>query len=291
MAEEGACRGYHVHRFSAASGAVSSTAYGTWRREGYRIEKLTYESEPGIFIPALLYVPDSGEARKPAVLLADGQGKSATASTAAELTRSGVIVLSVDLRGMGETKTASDVNDTDSYRYFGDYEDGMSAILMNRTLAGMRARDILRGLDLLAARDEVDPNRLSGIGRNGAAVPLLYAGVFDTRLKSIALEGMVVSYDTVVTTRIHRLIFEQIVPGALADFDLPDLASAMAPRTVWISDAITPTGAPVTHDELAKAYAATARVFQLAGAATLRLDHPHVDEERAAKRYRDLYAR
>jgi len=81
------------------------------------------------------------------------------------------------------------------------------------------------------------------------------------------------------------------VPGALADFDLPDLAAAMAPRTVWISDAVTPAGAPVTHDELVKAYAPTARAFQLAGAGTLRLDRPHVEEESSAQRYRDLFAR
>lgn len=285
-------RGAAVTRtgFQPASGAVPNTGYGTLQRDGYRIEKLTYESEPGILIPALLFVPESGNARKPAVILADGQGKSATAKTAAELARSGAIVLSVDLRGMGETRIVQDVNDTDSYRYFGDYEDGMSAILMNRTLAGMRARDILRGLDLLAARDDVNPKRLSGIGRNGGAVPLLYAAVFDTRLQSIALEGMLVSYEAVVTARIHRLIFEQIVPGALADFDLPDLASAIAPRAVWISDAITPAGAPVTHDDLVKAYSSTVRAFQLAGAAgAVRLDYPHVDAERAAQHYRDLY--
>jgi len=278
--------------FRPASGTVSSTGYGTLRREGYRIEKLTYESEPGILIPALLYFPESDNARRPAVIIADGQGKSAAAKPAEELARSGVIVLSVDLRGMGETKIAPDVNDTDSYRYFGDYEDGMTAILMNRTLAGMRARDILRGVDLLAARDDVDPNRLSGIGRNGAAVPLLYAGVFDTRLRSIALEGMLVSYDAVVTTRIHRLIFEQIVPGALADFDLPDLAAAIAPRAVWISDAITPAGASVTHDELVKAYSSTSRAFQLAGApGALHLQHPRLDDEHAAEHYRDLFNR
>ncbi len=276
--------------FQPASGAVSSTGYGTLRREGYRIEKLTYESEPGILIPALLYVPESGAARKPAVLLADGQGKSATAGTAGELARTGAIVLSVDLRGMGETKTGADINDTDSYRYFGDYEDAMTAILMNRTLAGMRARDLLRGVDLLAARDDVDADHLTGIGRNGAGVPMLYAAVFDTRLRSIALEGMLVSYDAVVNTRMHRSVFEQIVPGALADFDLPDLVSAIAPRPVRIADAITPAGAALTYDDLVKAYGSTMRAFQLAGAPReLRLDHPRLDPEQAARRYRDSY--
>ncbi len=278
--------------FQPGSGPVSSTSYGSLRRDGYRIEKLTYESEPGILIPSLLYVPESGPARRPAVILADGEGKSATATAAEELARSGVIVLSADLRGMGETRITPDLNDSESYRYFGDYEDGMTAILMNRTLPGMRARDILRGLDLLAARDDVDPGRLSGIGRNTAAVPLLYAAVFDTRLRSIALEGMLLSYDAVATTRIHRFVFEQIVPGALVDFDLPDLAAALAPRDVWISDSNTPAGASVTQAELAQAYSSTFRAFQLAGAASaLRIEHPHPGDERAAQYYHDLLNR
>ena len=62
--------------YKAASGSVPVIPYGTIQRTGYRIEKFAYESEPGILIPSLLYVPDSGLARKPAVLLADGEGKS-----------------------------------------------------------------------------------------------------------------------------------------------------------------------------------------------------------------------
>src|SRR5581483_12207144 len=98
---------------------------------------------------------------------------------------------------MGETRIAPDLNDSEFYRYFGDFEDAMTAILMKRTLAGMRARDIVRGLDLLASLPEVDPARISGIGRHGGAVPMLYAAVFDPRLQSIALENMLLSYDAV----------------------------------------------------------------------------------------------
>ncbi len=278
--------------YQPASGPLSSTPYGTLRHDAYRIDKITYESEPGILIPALLYVPASGPARKPAVVVADSEGKSASASAAGELALNGAIVLSLDLRGMGETHITPDLNDTEFYRFFGDYEDGMTAILMNRPLAGMRARDILRGVDLLVARDDVDPNHVSGIGRNEAAVPMLYAAVFDARLHALSLEGMLLSYDAVVNTRMHRLVFEQIVPGALADFDLPDLAAAVAPRSVWISEGTTPTGVPVTHEELAKAYSSTARAFQLAGAAgALRIQHPRANQERAADYYRDLLSR
>jgi len=276
--------------YQAASGAAVSTGYGMLRREGYRIEKLTYESEPGIVVPALLFVPDAGPARRPAVILAIGEGKAESAKEAGELAQSGVTVLSVDLRGMGETRALTDANDSEFARYFGDYNSGMSAILMNRSLVAMRARDILRGVDVLLARDDVDPTRLSGIGKDSAAVPMLYAAVFDQRLRSISLQGMVLSYDAVVTTRMHRNVFEQIVPGALIDFDLPDLVAAIAPRAVWISDSTAPAGAPVTHAEMVKTYSSSAGAFELAGAAgALRIEKPHSDSETAAKRYGNLF--
>ncbi|HZU25969.1 MAG TPA: acetylxylan esterase [Bryobacteraceae bacterium] len=246
--------------YEAPSGPVPITPYGVIAADGYRIQKLVYESEPGILIPALLYVPDAGAARKPAVLIADGRGKSAGASTAAGLARNGAIVLSVDLRGLGETRIAADVNASEFYRYFGDYEDAMTAILMKRTLAGMRARDIVRGLDLLAARPDVNTAGISGIGRQGGAIPMLYAAVFDSRLQSIALENMLLSYDSVASTAMQRVVFEDIVPGALENFDLPDLARAISPRAVFVSNPVTPTGTPILHAELAREYAAAPNV-------------------------------
>jgi len=281
-----------LSRYESAGGAVTVTPYGEIVRDGYRIRKLIYESEPGILIPALLYVPDSGQARKPAVLIADGNGKAAAAKVAEPLAKSGTVVLSVDLRGLGETRITQDLNDSESYRYFGDYEDAMTAILMNRTLAAMRARDIVRGLDMLAAQPEVDPARLSGIGRHGAAVPLLYAALFDPRLKSISLEDMLVSYDAVATTAMQRKVFEDIVPGALLAFDLPDLVGTIAPRSVWISDPVTPTGTPLAQSALAAEYGNASKAFAFVGVSgALRLLPPRPVDARAADYYRDLIGR
>jgi cephalosporin-C deacetylase-like acetyl esterase len=278
--------------YKAASGPVTVIPYGTIQRTGYQIEKFAYESEPGILIPSLLYIPDSGAARKPAVLLADGEGKSTANTAATQLVQSGLIVLSVDLRGMGETKITPDLNDSESYRYFGDYEDGMTAILMNRTLAGMRARDIIRGIDVLVARSDVDSAKLSALGRDDAAVPALYAAVFDQRLKALALEGLLVSYQAVVSTRMHRLIFEQIVPGALLDFDLADLVGSIAPRPVWISHPVTPTHTAAPYEEFVKVYEPAATAFKLAGASqALRLQGSKPNEERTGDYYRELLNR
>jgi cephalosporin-C deacetylase-like acetyl esterase len=228
--------------FAPKKGALSVLAYGTLLRQGYRIEKLTYESEPGILIPALLYVPDGGPARKAAVLVLDGAGKSASGDAQEKLARAGLVVLSIDARGLGETRSTMDGSRNDFMRFFGDHDSGMTAILMGKTLAGMRAEDVVRGIDYLATHPGVDAARISGYGKGGGAVPVLYAATFDARLKAAVLENMLASYQSVVEHRIHSQVFEQIVPGALKAFDLPDLIATLAPRPVWLINTADPLG-------------------------------------------------
>jgi len=230
-----------VAAFDPGKGDLNIATYGTLERRGYRIEKLTYESEPGLLIPSLLYIPEGQNMKFPAILYADGEGKQASAREAERLVHKGFIVLSADLRGTGETRPALDPYN-DFVRYFGDYESAETAILLGKTLVGMRAADIERGIDLLVARSDVDGSNLAGIGKGTAAVAMLHAAALDPRLRKVALEDMLVSYDAIVTHRIHRKMFEQIVPSALKFYDLPDLASSLSPRQVWIIDAVNPMG-------------------------------------------------
>src|SRR5262249_26886592 len=154
-------------------------SYGTIARDGYHIEKLVYDSEPGIQVPALLFVPDAaGSGRKPALVYFNGRGKAAGVSDDIEpFVKAGFLVLSIDARGIGETRWNNENNPTDFTRYFGDYDSAMTAILIGKTMPGMRARDITRGVDMLAGRNDVDASAVFGYGKDGGAVPMLYAAV------------------------------------------------------------------------------------------------------------------
>ena len=242
-----------IAAFAPASGDLKIKTYGALPRAGYRIEKLTYESEPGILIPAVLYVPETHGAKSPAIVYADGEGKQAAREVAESLVRKGNMVMSLDARGLGETRPALDERGY-FFRYFADYDNAETAILLGKTLVGMRAADIARGIDLLAARSDVDSSNISGFGRGAAAVAMLHAAALDARLKKLALEEMLVSYDAIVTHRIHRQMFEQIVPSALRFYDLPDLASSFAPRPVWLIDTVNPLGQVLPAPEVRAVY-------------------------------------
>jgi len=225
--------------FEPAQGPVDVRPYGSFTRPGYRVQKLVYETEPGILVPSLLFIPDGGSARKAAVLYVNGAGKAAGMGDLEPLVRSGMVVLAIDARGFGETRTSAE---KDSPRPFGDYSSAMTALLTGRTLVGMRAQDIARGLDLLSARPEIDAEKIYGYGKGAGAVPMLYAAVLDQRLRRVALDGMLASYESVTNERIHRDVFEQVVQGALKYFDLPELIAALAPRPVTVVNSVDPLG-------------------------------------------------
>jgi cephalosporin-C deacetylase-like acetyl esterase len=228
--------------YEPPSTSLQIRPYGTISRSGYHIEKLTYESESSIMIPSLLFVPDGGDDKKPAVLMVNGDGKKASAMEAEQLVRSGMVVLSIDARGFGETQVNTDVNSKEFDHYFGDYRDAMTALLVGKTMVGMRALDITRGVDLLSARRDVDQDKIYAYGKKGGSVPVLYAAVLDRRIRKVVLEGMLSSYDSVVEDKIHRRVLESVVPGALKFYDLPDLVATLAPRKVSIVSGTDPLG-------------------------------------------------
>lgn len=224
-------------------------SFGSLNRAGYTIEKLVYESEPGVPIPALLYKPAAPSSK--GVLLANGAGKSAAHADAEVLVKRGLFVLSIDARGFGETRQPDERNGSDWPRFFGQYEPAMTALLSAKTLVGMRALDIVRGVDLL----EKHASEITGLARDAATISMLHAALLDTRIRKVGLEGMLLSYESIVNQRVNRGVFEHVIHGVLRYYDLPDLAQALSPRPLRIANSVDPMGIPVSFVQLRQAYA------------------------------------
>ena len=255
--------------FEPGTSALNVKPFGQIEGDGYLMEKLIYESEPEIIIPAVLFVPKTSEGKKPAVVYVNDKGKSAGASEGAihQLVKRGFVVLAIDMSGCGETRPQQNPDESnETYRYFGQYDSAMRALLVGKTLVGIRAEDIWRGVDLLASRPEVDATRIYGFGVGPGALTLLHEAALDDRIKELALVGMLDSYESVATHSIHHNFYESLVPGALKVYDLPDLVAAVAPRQVWIVDAVDPLGNRVETEDERKEYARSIEAFKALGA-------------------------
>jgi fermentation-respiration switch protein FrsA (DUF1100 family) len=204
-------------------------------RDGYRIEKLVLETEPGIEVPALVFIPAAGAPPKPAVLYLHSGGKQIDGAPGGDmeaLVRTGRIVMAIDPRGWGESAGSG-------------RSTVMRAILLGKTLLGMQLTDTLSAFSYLASRPDVDAARVSVFGKKNGGVLALLAAAMEPRIERAAVERAVVSYLAIARARQHEGLAGVIVPGVLRVFDLPDLTRAIAPRKLWIVDPRSPTDAPV----------------------------------------------
>jgi len=128
-------------------------------------------------------------------------------------------------------------------------------LVLGNPVISQRVWDIVRTVDFLSSHPDVDASQIRMIGQEEAALAALMAAVIDTRLRSVLLSRMVVSYMSVVQSTDYSLPLDWFVPGILRHFDVPDLSAAVYPRPAWIVDACDAPGATLTEQEVRQHYA------------------------------------
>jgi hypothetical protein len=88
----------------------------------------------------------------------------------------------------------------------------------------------------------------------------------EDRIKRVTREEMRVSYAALRTWKIHRQIFNDIVPGALVAYDWPDLAATRVPRRWTMLNAINPRRNWMDGREVKSQYQIAPQAFAAGGA-------------------------
>src|SRR5207249_2982545 len=104
------------------------------------------------------------------------------------------------------------------------------------------------------------PIHIVGIGTAGPVA--LHVAAIDDRIREITLELSLVSWSAVVRTPISYNQLTNGVPGALAVYDLPDLAARLAPRALTIRGTLDPAGLDVSQSVLDETYAACRAAYR-----------------------------
>lgn len=172
---------------------------GTLEGEGYRIEKLVFQSRPGLWVTANLYLPRKPERPMPAFLLCHSHHNPRTQGELQDMgvtwARLGCAVLAMDQLGHGERRQHPFV-DAKSYSgrfrpsrqdYFFRYNEGLQLQLIGDSLIGWMAWDVMRGLDLLLARPGVDRDKVILLGAvAGGGDPAAVVAALDSRVTAVA---------------------------------------------------------------------------------------------------------
>ncbi len=221
---------------------------GRIQMDGFAIEKLIFQSLPGVYVTALVYVPDDHSKKHPAVLVPAGHapdGKFHYQALSQRLARRGYVVISWDPVGQGERSQFWDAT-TGKSRYnliCGEHAVmGNLAYLTGANLARWEIWDGIRAVDYLLTRAEVDGERISITGTSGGGFQATLIAALDRRIK-VAVPSC---YISALPMRIHNRIFadpdsdpEQDLFGMVSNgVDHPGLLLLMYPRPVMVAAAV-----------------------------------------------------
>jgi Acetyl xylan esterase (AXE1) len=215
---------------------------------GFHIEKLIFESLPGLYVTALVYVPEDGSKTHPAILVPSGHSKNGKVyyqPLCQRLVQRGHVVISWDAVGQGERSQFWDAKNAKSRYNLICAEHavlGNLAYLAGTNLARWEIWDGIRALDYLLTRPDVDPDRISITGTSGGGFQAAHIAALDRRIKVAAPS----CYITALPMRVYNRIFkdpdsdpEQDLYGMISHHvDHAGLLLMMYPRPVFVAAAV-----------------------------------------------------
>jgi len=218
---------------------LNARVLGSTQADGYRIEKVLFDSQPNFPVTALLYLPDGPavSGKRPAILMSPGHyasGKASDYSTAALFARNGFMVLSYDPIGQGERLQYPDPakpGTTLATGSTGEHgEASLQPMLIGDAFARYEVWDAMRGIDYLAQLPEVDAEHIGAFGCSGGGTITAMLGALDPRVAAIGVACYITSFDTLLPA-IGPQDGEQSIPRFIAfGFDFPDWIELAAPR-------------------------------------------------------------
>ena len=163
---------------------LQATVTGVLERDGYVIEKLHFQSRPGLYVTANLYRPTGGpQQRRPTVLYVCGHAsrgrngnKAAYQSHGIWFAQHGYVCMLLDTLQLGEIAGV----------HHGTYrKQRWSWISRGYTPAGVECWNGIRALDYLVSRQDVDPSRLAVTGISGGGATTFWIAAADDRVKVV----------------------------------------------------------------------------------------------------------
>jgi len=246
---------------------LNARVAGTVKGDGFRVEKVIYESRPQHHVTGALYIPE-GKGPFPGVLVPCGHSDKGKAEEAYQrvsilLAKNGFVVLCYDPIGQGERmqllgadgKPAIKGNTTEHTM------SGIGALLVGWSCASYRIWDGLRSIDYLASRPEVDPKRLGCTGNSGGGTMTAYLMALDDRIAAAAPSCYITTLERLFAT-IGPQDAEQNITGQVAfGMEQTDYVTMRAPRPTLIctgtQDFFDIRGSWVTFREAKQVYALT----------------------------------
>jgi dienelactone hydrolase len=218
----------------------------------------SFAADAGSRVPGILIKSADSQGRRPVVIALHGTGGSKASMTALcrRLAERGFIAVAIDGRYHGERKTGKGQNDYNNAIISAWHGSGKHPFYYDTVW------DVMRLVDYLSTRDDVDANRIGLIGISKGGIETCLAAAADARIAvavpCIGVESFrwaldhndwqgrigtiqpafdAIAKENSVTrpgSAFVQKFYDRVVPGIAAEFDGPKMLPLIAPRPLLV---------------------------------------------------------
>ena len=246
---------------------LNSKITGSIKKNGYRVEKIVYESMPGFYVTGCLYIPDGLKGKAPAILNVIGHNQDAFRMELYQLincnlAKKGMIILAIDPPGQGEHVQYFDPKINFSSIGYSVIEHcyfGNQLFLSGFSPARYFIWDGIRGIDYLLSRSDVDPERIGVTGWSGGGTVTSFISAFDERVKVSVPCSWATTNKRLLETKGIQDTENSFIHGLAKGITFEDLLEVRAPKPTLMAfnsrdEYLTIQGAYEAYAEAKKAY-------------------------------------
>jgi dienelactone hydrolase len=246
------------------------------RREfpGYTREKIVFDSRPGVSVLAYVLMPSGARRPAPAVICIPGhgrgvddivgideQGRDRTDKSgyqhdfAIQAVEAGLAAVAIEPMGFGCRRDPLNARQGLGRKACEPVAGG--ALMTGQALIGWRVWDVMRTVDLIETRPELDAERVGCMGISGGGTATLFSTALEPRIKAALVSGYLNTFRDSIGSLAHCV--DNYVPGIMKWVEMYDIAGLVAPRPLFAEsgeqDNIFPVAASVaSFKEVQKIY-------------------------------------
>jgi dienelactone hydrolase len=218
---------------------------------GYKREKIVFDTRAGVSALAYVLLPASASAssKLPVMICVPGHGRGVDD------------IVGIDDRGNDRTNKAGYQHDfaiqvveagmaavAIEPMAFGARRDAITArrglgtaacqpaaggaMLVGETMLGWRVWDVMRTVDYIQTRTELDANRVGLMGISGGGTVTLFGAALDPRIKAALVSGYLNTFVDSIGSLSHCI--DNYVPGILNWAEMHDIGGLIAPRPLFV---------------------------------------------------------
>jgi dienelactone hydrolase len=215
----------------------------------YRREKIVFDSRPGVSVLAYLLLPTRSRTPAPTVICVPGHGRGVDDIVgidddgrdrtervgyeydfAVQVADAGLAALAIEPMGFGCRRDA--LNARRGLAQKGCEPIAGGALMLGQTMIGWRVWDVIRAIDYIATRPDLDAGRVGCMGISGGGTTTLFAAALEPRLKAAMVSGYLNTFRDSIGSLAHCV--DNYVPGILNWAEMHDVAGLVAPRPLFV---------------------------------------------------------